>query len=98
LDGDGFLFFFNIEYLICCFVLRGRRIEGLASAKPCPLVFLFIFSFIFTNIEYLFYSLSCADGGSFFNIEYLFYSFVLRGRRIEGLAGAKPLYELPRFS
>jgi len=24
-------------------------------------------------------------------------SFVLRGRRIEGLAGAKPLYELPRL-
>ena len=23
--------------------------------------------------------------------------FVLRGRRIEGLAGAKPLYELPRL-
>jgi len=33
----------------------------------------------------------------FFNIEYQFYSFVLRGRRIEGLAGAKPLYELPRL-
>jgi len=25
------------------------------------------------------------------------FSFVLRGRRIEGLAGAKPLYELPRL-
>jgi len=36
---------------------------------------------------------------SFFltNIEYLIYCFVLRGRRIEGLAGAKPLYELPRL-
>ena len=33
----------------------------------------------------------------FFNIEYLFYSFVLGGRRIEGLAGTKPLYELPRL-
>jgi len=33
----------------------------------------------------------------FYNIEYLIYCFVLRGRRIEGLAGAKPLYELPRL-
>jgi len=56
-----------------------------------------LFSSFYTNIEYLIYSLSCADGGSFFNIEYQFYSFVLRGRRIEGLAGAKPLYELPRL-
>jgi len=36
-------FFFNIEYLFYSFVLRGRRIEGLAGAKPCPL-FRFLFS------------------------------------------------------
>jgi len=33
----------------------------------------------------------------FTNIEYLIYCFVLRGRRTEGLAGAKPLYEHPRL-
>jgi len=56
------LSFINIEYLIYSFVLRGRRVGGLANAKLLSLGFFLSFLFSFTNIEYLFYSLSCADG------------------------------------
>jgi len=46
---------------ILFFVLRGWRTEGVAGAKPVPLLF-FSVSFLFTNIEYLIFLLSCADG------------------------------------
>jgi len=56
-----FFYLFQYRIPILFFVLRGRRIEGLAGAKPVPLLF-FSVSFIFTNMEYLFFLLSCADG------------------------------------
>jgi len=59
-----YLFFYLFQYRIpvLFFVLRGRRTEGLAGANPLfACVFLVCF-FIFFNIEYLIYSLSCADG------------------------------------
>jgi len=87
-------------------------VEGrVAYMPPCTLLF-FLFSFIFFSIEYLIYCvILCGrrgEGGrcepplaSFllFLLQYRIpiFFFVLRGRRIEGLAGAKPLYELPRL-
>jgi len=51
-----FLFFHQYRIPILIFVLRGRRTEGVADANPLFAWFLFIFSFFFFNIEYLFWS------------------------------------------